>query len=232
MDSNRYKGLKIYAPPRLHEGVMDYIAELLDPDARILELGAGTGAFSRRLKDNGYNNIIASGIEPGIYELKDVPYIFLDLNQPLAPEHHAAYDAVVAIEVVEHVENVFGFFRKVALMLKAGGLAFITTPNIFSVMSRLMFIHSGNLLWFNPIEVDRTGHIQILPPWLLEMSAERAKLHSLKKVGLSDVSHNLHWRHKIINTTAIFLKKCLYKEKFPGEFSKMNLLMILKKSEQ
>jgi 2-polyprenyl-3-methyl-5-hydroxy-6-metoxy-1,4-benzoquinol methylase len=230
MDSNRYKGLEIYASPGVHEGVMDYIAELLDPDARILELGAGTGAFSRRLKDNGYNNIIASGIEPGIYELKDVPFIFLDLNQPLAPEHHAAYDAVVAIEVVEHVENVFGFFRKVALMLKAGGLAFITTPNIFSIVSRMLFFHSGNFLLFNSNEVDKMGHIQILPPWLLEKAAERAGMRCLNKFGLADLSYHLHWRHRIVIAMGIFLKKCLYGENFPGEFSKMHLLMIVNKS--
>jgi len=114
-------------------------------------------------------------------------------------------------------------------MLKAGALAFITTPNIFSARSRLMFIQSGNLLWFNPNEVNKSGHIQILPPWLLEIAAARAGLHCLKKLGVTDVSNGFRWRGKIINIMAILLKKSFYKEKFPGEFSKMNLLMILRK---
>ncbi len=224
-----YEGLQVFAPPGVHSAAIDVISNYVHPGARLLELGAGTGAFTLRLKDKRFN-VIASGIDQGQFALKEVPYKIIDLNKILPREHLSSYDAVVAIEVIEHVENIFEFMRKVFMILNPGGLAFISTPNITEVRSRLIFLHSGNFSLFSPWLAEDWGHIQILPPWLLQKAAERAKLRLIEMTGIGALRKDLMplWQ-KMLSFLAYGLKKCFYKEKFPGEFSSSNILLILKK---
>ena len=126
-----------------------------------MELGTGTGAFTLRLLENDYQ-VVVSGIDPKSFDVKGTSYFFLDLEGDNLIEHHGNYYGVVAIEVIEHLENIFDFFRKVYLLLKPGGLAFITTPNILEVMSRLMFLHSGNFLLVQESYINKWGHIKII----------------------------------------------------------------------
>ena len=54
-NESEYRGLKIHAIPSLHEQCMALIAELRLPStAKVLDLGAGEGAFSQRLLDAGH----------------------------------------------------------------------------------------------------------------------------------------------------------------------------------
>jgi SAM-dependent methyltransferase len=225
-----YKGLKMFSAPGTHEAVIQAVNKYLKPGSRVMDLGAGTGAFSQRIKDQGYQ-AAASGINPAIFAVDDVPYILWDFDENVPLEHRGIYDAVVAIEVIEHLENIFDFFRKVHRLLKPGGLAFITTPNILEARSRLMFLTSGNFLLFQKNYAEIWGHIQIVPYWLLQYAADCAELTCLELYGISDLVDIVakDWKRDIVRIF-IWLKKLFYKEKFPGELSKVSIIVILQKS--
>jgi 2-polyprenyl-3-methyl-5-hydroxy-6-metoxy-1,4-benzoquinol methylase len=193
---------------------------------KVLEVGAGTGAFTLRLKEGGYH-VVASGIEPETFALEDVPYVCLDLNKELPTEHCGSCEAVVAIEVIEHVENIFDFFRKLARLLAPGGFAFITTPNIVSTLDRLIFLKQGMFNLFRPRLIDQPGHIQIIPYWLVIAAAEKAGLY-LKHI--QGVGFYMNDAFSIWQRMAIFMTNkiitALGRENFPRETNSHTVLFI------
>jgi hypothetical protein len=66
---------------------------------------------------------------------------------------------------VEHVENQFAFARELYRILKPGGIALVSTPNVLNVNSRWRNLHSGFAVLFDPLMLSSTdpvhtsGHI-------------------------------------------------------------------------
>lgn len=110
-------------------------------EAKILDVGCGGGILSEPLARLGANVL---GIDPVFEsinqaqihaqtddELKDrLKYRNCNIEDLSAqPEHVEAYDALVASEVLEHIEDVESFLRHCTKVIKPGGSLFITTIN-------------------------------------------------------------------------------------------------------
>ena len=109
-DKIYYGELQVRAMPGVHEAAFAALKEFVEPNRKILEIGSGMGALTRRINEGGYD-IVASGIDPDDYRYADVSFMRLDLSKPIDSQLRGAYGALVATEVIEHVENVFLFFR-------------------------------------------------------------------------------------------------------------------------
>jgi 2-polyprenyl-3-methyl-5-hydroxy-6-metoxy-1,4-benzoquinol methylase len=98
----------------------------------VLDLGCGNGAFTALLREAGFEvagcDLSASGIALAQVQFPDISFFQQDLSQPL-PEHHAGrYDAVVSMEVIEHLLLPRILLRNALLALRPGGLFVLSTP--------------------------------------------------------------------------------------------------------
>jgi 2-polyprenyl-3-methyl-5-hydroxy-6-metoxy-1,4-benzoquinol methylase len=122
-----------------------------DLRGKILDYGAGVGQFVRRLLSlQRFEQIAAADILPVPADLVGkVEWIAQDLNLPIL-NHDEIFDAVIAAEVVEHLENPRAMMRDLFRVLRPGGTAIISTPNneswraIFSLLIRGHYVAFGD----------------------------------------------------------------------------------------
>lgn len=125
--------------PDIYEKVLGFLPDR--GEGEVLDLGAGQGYLSRRLKDIGYA-VRACDIDSENFRCPDIPFTNANLNDRFPfPDNY--FKCVVSIEVIEHMENHFRFMEEAFRVTKPGGLIIITTPNIMSFPSRLHFLLYG-----------------------------------------------------------------------------------------
>lgn len=179
-------------------------------EGKILDLGAGSGYFcslvSHEMEKRNLDpskHLFASDVDPSSFQLKTIKCYKLDFNKPL-PFESETFDAVLSIEVIEHLENIYLFLKEMFRILKPKGVAIITTPNILNIVSRLKYLTTGFPMLFGPLPIsseDRSGlegHINPVSYYYL--------VYFLKKVGFSNIK--LHTDR--LKNTAIFLLPIFY----------------------
>jgi cyclopropane fatty-acyl-phospholipid synthase-like methyltransferase len=182
-----YQGLPVHADDEdVHVLALDVMQKHVPPQARILDVGAGAGAFSRRLLDHGYHNVQAVEWRADSFAVPGVPVYPLDLNQSWSESLPGRYDAVVSLEVIEHLENPWHFARQCAAAVHPGGWVLISTPNIESSRSRLEFLLTGQFRFFRECDYADCGHISSLTSRQMTWLGQRAGLE------LVEYRHNRH----------------------------------------
>lgn len=143
-----WQELQALALAGTHEYLRESILPSL-PNGRALDLGAGSGRFSLILKEAGYDVLAVEQNRASF--IADLPLREgVDLNDSnFADRLPGPFDLVVAIEVLEHLENPISFLRSVRTLLGPTGTALITTPNVDSLAARLRFALSGTIRSFN-----------------------------------------------------------------------------------
>ena len=160
--------------PGLHEAVARKIAHRISPDSLVLDIAAGSGAFTRRLMDMGMS-VVANDADGSRWRVPQVDLMSVDLNTAFAEAFAGrGIDAIVAIEVIEHLENPRQFLRQCRAIIPDGGFMFVTTPNVTSAASRAMFLRSGRTVFFAESGPCSGDHITFLPWWLLAGHAQAA----------------------------------------------------------
>lgn len=155
-------------------------AALPGPTLAVLDLGSGNGGVSLGLCDEPTLSVTAcdSYLNGEVIELRaatDRSFHHTVGRGERLPFRDAAFDAVVLLDVVEHVAAARDLGREVARVLRPGGLAVITTP------PRWRFLLSGD-----PHHGIRG--LALLPAPLQRLVAERW----LRRTARYDVAH-LYW---------------------------------------
>lgn len=99
------------------------------PPAPIAEIGCGWGTNLDVLERSGYK-ITGFDISRRILEMIDRPertLIELDITAEL-PSSHPCFGAVLALDVIEHLDDDHGAIRRMARFLRPGGLAIVSVP--------------------------------------------------------------------------------------------------------
>lgn len=202
----QYRGIPIFAAPGVHEFALEQLARLAPAGARVLELGAGGGAMSQRLHDAGYD-VCGSDLFHGNFTPPDpLRFLAADLNAAFSTALEGPWDAIVALELIEHLENPRNFVRECRRLLAPGGLLVMSTPNLGNPVSQALFMRHGDFQWFFEPDYRDQGHIMPLAPSTLRrcfseqefvqrfegsVSNPYRRLRSLRKLGTRLVAHFL-----------------------------------------
>jgi SAM-dependent methyltransferase len=173
------------AIPGTHDRVLSALQRAVDLRAapRVLDIGAGQGAFSLRLKALGAN-VSACDVVPEQFAVPGVEFRAVGADGRL-PFDDAAFDAAVAIEVLEHIDGHERFFAEVARVLVPNGIVLFTTPNILSLKSRLRFLFTGFFYSFGPLQpFTRDPVSQHVAPFSLNRYEWMMSQHGLHLAGV------------------------------------------------
>lgn len=147
------------AMPGTHQKFLQYFEKQnFSKDLKILDIGAGHGAFTKKLFDMGYS-VDACDLFPEAFHFDQVECLKVDITQPF-PYENESYDLVIAIEVTEHILDHEVFFSEINRILKPGGQLHLSTPNILSLKSRIRFLFRGFYYSFNPLDMENHDGLQ------------------------------------------------------------------------
>lgn len=170
-----------------NDKVLELVRPLLKPGVRIADIGAGEGFFSQLVGQYVESKL---GLRPSdILSACDIFPEYFRYSAikcgTIAPEGRLPYgdasiDIACSLEVVEHVEDQFAFARELFRILRPGGCAIISTPNILNINSRWRNLHSGFAVLFDPLllssadPVHTSGHINPVSYYYLAYQLTRA----------------------------------------------------------
>ena len=175
---DQYKGLTMRTAPGLHEAALAMLRRFRHGGASVLDLGAGEGAFSLRLTEEGYR-CEAVELLPDRFQAEGVPCHNLDLNGDFAAALGGKFEVVAAIEIIEHLENPRHFLRQCCKLVAPRGIILLSTPNIEDLYSRVRFLMRGRFSFFYETHYDRMRHITPLASWQLRQIFRELELAEL-----------------------------------------------------
>src|SRR5690606_18745913 len=103
-------------------------ARYIEATDAILEVGAGRGVFSRRIRCSSYRGLETSPDAIAAAKQEGVELLQEDLETHGA-QRHGQYDVVCAFQVLEHVPSPREFLQSARSCLREGGKLIIAVPS-------------------------------------------------------------------------------------------------------
>lgn len=145
----------------------------VEPPARVLDAGAGSGRLVEALRGDGY---AATGIDPA-------PRAEGIAREAIEAHEDAGLDAAVLWHVLEHLDDPASALRRVAGWLEPGGVLVVGVPNVASLQARLA---GGD--WFH---LDLPRHRTHFTPAGITRLAEAAGFR-VERIRHAVLEHNPH----------------------------------------
>lgn len=151
--------IKPITMPGIHKKFLEFFIKKSEPvKLKVLDLGAGHGALTKKLFDMGYD-VHACDLFPELFQFDKVECKKVDITDTF-PYPDNTFDLVIAIEVSEHVLDHEIFFSETSRILKPNGKFYISTPNILSMKSRIRFLFGGFFYSFKQLELENYDGLQ------------------------------------------------------------------------
>jgi len=102
------------------------------PNARLLDVGFGSGAFLESAKSIGWE---VAGVDPDPVSVESAVQRGLEVRQggiEVYEDMPGCFDVITMNHVIEHVHDPYKTFQTVYHLLKPGGFLWLSTPNIAS----------------------------------------------------------------------------------------------------
>ncbi len=184
--------------------MLQRIAEMVPPGARVLDLGCGDGALLDHLQRErgctGYGieiddaNVLAC-VERGVNVIQ------LNLDEGLAIFEDASFDVVLQIDTLQHLRNAETMLRETARVGRTGIVAFPNFghwPNRWSVLrGRMPVTRRLPYQWYD------TPNIRVGTYRDFEALAAKNSLRIVESFGLQD-GRKVRWLPNLRAGTAVF----------------------------
>jgi ubiquinone/menaquinone biosynthesis C-methylase UbiE len=182
--------------PISHQSTNDKVFTLVLPHlrdgARVVDVGAGEGYFSKMVGDHVQSDLsrtpesvlAACDLFPEFFRYTGVRCDPINADGSL-PYPDESFDVACSLEVVEHIKDQFAFARELHRVVKPGGVAIVSTPNVLNLNSRVRYLHSGFTVLFDPLLLSSddprhtAGHINPVPYYYLAYHLRRAGFTSV-----------------------------------------------------
>ena len=142
-----------------------YLRQNLPPEARVAEVGCGLGFFARYIDERfSYTGLdVSLDALAWAKERNRIASVINGTAESL-PFRAETFEAVVAFDLVEHLDNPELFFNETRRVLKRRGILVFTTPNVYSFGVKQK---SKSESLTASMYTDQT-HVSLLPPdtWL------------------------------------------------------------------
>ncbi len=135
-DGNRTMLEKIYQLVKKYQlkKKETWIREYADRNAKILDVGAGTGSFVKFLKDNGW---FSEGVEPNLKARSMATGKGVKLSASLKDLGAQRFDLITLWHVLEHVPDLDKSILEFKNRLSENGLLFVAVPNFRSYDAKI-----------------------------------------------------------------------------------------------
>lgn len=146
--------------PAYFEGSRPEVASLVPESCRsILDVGCGFGGLGRQLRSRGFNELYGIEINPdappkleGIY----VQHWIGDVEKLELPLPDESLDCVIFADVLEHLVDPWGALQRYLRLLRSGGTAIISVPNVRNIALLYRLLVKGRWDYEDSGILDRT----------------------------------------------------------------------------
>jgi 2-polyprenyl-3-methyl-5-hydroxy-6-metoxy-1,4-benzoquinol methylase len=172
------------------------VAETLLPanpaGLKVLEVGGGAAEFSRRMQAMGLTVTFADLSPTNVDRARSLGFEGhqLDLNHGLPIFADNTFDALVMLEIIEHVVAAENLLKEACRVLKPGGSLILSTPNFAYWCNRLRILWGG-------LSGDEGYHYRFFTPAVLQVRLEAAGLrvertaHTTPAMGYNFIARHL-----------------------------------------
>ena len=185
---------------RAADRLVRFVPAPSSPDARLLDVGCGSGTYMKLMRDLGWQ---VRGVELDEGAVRTARKANLDVRQgtmdDLDPDVDGLFDVVTVGHVIEHTHDPIAALTAARSVLKPGGTLWIGTPNLGSLGARLfrarwralepprhLVVFTGSSL---TAALQRAGFTDVRPvrstasaPWHFQRSAQLA---GSRRMGLA-----------------------------------------------
>lgn len=109
-------------------------------NGRLIDVGCGTGGLRKFLTPELQAGYVGTDIVQYDGFPHDATFVRRDLESEAWQFEGAPFDAAVAVEVIEHVENPREFMRSMVDLVRPGGIIVVTTPNQLSLRAKASLV--------------------------------------------------------------------------------------------
>lgn len=130
------------------------LARKLSPSAKVIDVGCGDGGFLQEMHKLGFHNLVGFDQSPGLKRARELGFgsfhhsSVWDYLDKVEAAGGSDADAIVMVNVLEHVAEPRELLTRIHNALPAHGKLCVTVPNDFSPLQKAFLKVKGHQPWF------------------------------------------------------------------------------------